>query len=275
MAPEQARGLPATPATDLYSVGVVLYEMLAGRPPFAAGTAVDLALRHLQEAPPPLPPDVAPALASVVARALEKDPARRYPTAAAMVAGLAAARAGGRGQTVPAAPATASGHATGSSGRERPSSGHASRSSGHALGSPGHASGSSGRERPSSGHESATSTRRGPAMGPDGTRVAPGLGPRRNVNPAARRRAVALLAPGRRTRARHAVRRAPDRRGQPRVGARHARVDPRRGAARAFPRRSLPRASPAVLRAGPPAWSSRSRRRPSAASSAATRCGCC
>ena len=107
MAPEQARGLPATPATDLYSVGVVLYEMLAGRPPFAAGTAVDLALRHLQEPPPPLPAHVPPALPSVVARALRKAPERRYPTAAAMVAALAAARVGDRTQAPTQKPSTA------------------------------------------------------------------------------------------------------------------------------------------------------------------------
>ena len=97
MAPEQARGLPPTAATDLYSVGIVLYEMLAGHPPFAAGTAVDLALRHLQDPPPPLPSDVSPELAGVVTRALEKDPQRRYLTASAMATAIAGARtAGGR-----------------------------------------------------------------------------------------------------------------------------------------------------------------------------------
>ena len=91
MAPEQARGRGVTPATDVYSAGIVLYEMLAGQPPFADGSAVDLALRHLHDEPPPLPAKVPPALGAVVGRALAKDPRQRYATGTEMADALAAA----------------------------------------------------------------------------------------------------------------------------------------------------------------------------------------
>jgi serine/threonine-protein kinase len=93
MAPEQARGHTPTPATDVYAAGVVLYEMLAGSPPFAEGSAVELALRHIEDPPPPLPDAVPPALAEIVERALAKDPAERYPSGREMGEALAAARA--------------------------------------------------------------------------------------------------------------------------------------------------------------------------------------
>ena len=92
LSPEQARGAPVDQTSDLYSVGVVLYEMLTGQVPFTGDTPLEIAMKHLSEVPQPpseLRPEVPHDLDSVVLRALAKDPAERYQSAEEMDADLA------------------------------------------------------------------------------------------------------------------------------------------------------------------------------------------
>ena len=92
--PEQARGEGANAASDIYSTGIVLYEMLTGRVPYDGDNPVAVAMQHLHATPVPiqnLAPDVPPAVVRVCMKAMEKNPAMRYQTARDMASDLRAA----------------------------------------------------------------------------------------------------------------------------------------------------------------------------------------
>ena len=87
LAPELALGKPATPASDLYALGIIAYEAVVGKRPFTASSPVDIAIAQVNEAVPPLPTTVSPALAALIMDLLEKNP-RRRPRTALELAGI-------------------------------------------------------------------------------------------------------------------------------------------------------------------------------------------
>ena len=94
LSPEQAQGKPTTPRSDIYSIGVILYEALTGRVPFEGDSAVAVALKQVSETPrrpSAINPDIPPALDAVVMRALAKDPEARFKDADAFLRALDAA----------------------------------------------------------------------------------------------------------------------------------------------------------------------------------------
>jgi len=105
LSPEQARGSPVTAASDLYSIGIVLYEMLTGQVPFSGDSAIEIAMKHLNEPPRPpstLRPEIPPELDQVVLRALAKNAEDRYQTADELIEDLDRVEAG-----IPLSPETA------------------------------------------------------------------------------------------------------------------------------------------------------------------------
>ncbi|MFE3399489.1 protein kinase, partial [Kitasatospora indigofera] len=101
MAPEQAEGAATTPASDLYSIGVVCYELLTGEPPFLGESVLEVALKHIRDPAPELPSGIPPAVRELVAKALAKRPEDRFADAAAMAAAARAALADGAAASAP------------------------------------------------------------------------------------------------------------------------------------------------------------------------------
>jgi serine/threonine-protein kinase len=94
IAPEQALGQEAEPASDVYSLAVVGYECLVGHRPFLSENAVTVAMMHIRDMAPPLPPDVPPSVRTLIETTMVKDPRLRYRNGGEFAAAVASVRAG-------------------------------------------------------------------------------------------------------------------------------------------------------------------------------------
>ncbi|MDN5748033.1 MAG: protein kinase [Pseudonocardia sp.] len=119
IAPEQASGSEAGPAGDVYSLGIVGYECLAGHRPFRAESAVAVAMMQVRDAPPPLPDTVPRSARELIESVLVKDPTQRYATGGEFAEAVAAVRRG-QAMPVPSGRTPGSGSATVAPGRYAP-----------------------------------------------------------------------------------------------------------------------------------------------------------
>ena len=107
LSPEQASGHPASPATDIYSLGIVAYECLAGKRPFTGESQVAIAMAQINEQPPPLPPTVPEPVQNLVLAMIAKKPEDRPASAAAVARAASALRRGDAAAAAAAVPAIA------------------------------------------------------------------------------------------------------------------------------------------------------------------------
>lgn len=112
LSPEQASGHPASPSTDIYSLGIVAYEALAGRRPFTGESQVAIAMAQINEAPPELPVTVAEPVRNLVFASIAKKPAERPASAQAFARAAQALRRGDVGGAAAIVPAVLAGTAT-------------------------------------------------------------------------------------------------------------------------------------------------------------------